>query len=89
MQLQDLKATIRRLEELSHGFAQEAERLTEGEGDFLQMERVRYVSAIHDARSCMERARVALAQVCRRLEENARSHLRIVTHEWDTTEPSA
>src|SRR5262249_46823154 len=84
VQLRDLQARIKRLEELSRGFAQESDRLRKGEGEFLQMERVRYVTAIEDVRSCMERAGLVLAQVCTRLEERG---LRVVTEQWDAEEP--
>src|SRR5262249_55207357 len=62
VQLQDLKASMKRLEELSRGFALESTRWKKGEGSFLHVERVRYVSAIQEAQSCMERAGVALAE---------------------------
>jgi hypothetical protein len=81
VQLRDLQARIKRLEELSRGFALEAIKLKKGEGEFLHLERVRYVSAIQDAQRWVERARVALAQVCTRLEEKERSRLQMVTEE--------
>jgi hypothetical protein len=60
VQLQSLKARLRRLAELSQGFAVEASRLKHGKGEFPFLERVRYLSAIEDARSCLERASAAL-----------------------------
>jgi hypothetical protein len=77
-----LRVRIRWLEELSRGFAQEAEKLMKGEVGFLQMERVRYVSAIQDAQSCVERAGITLAQVCARLEKKAMT----VAEEWGSEE---
>jgi hypothetical protein len=81
VQLQGLKARMRRLAELSQGFAVEASRLKHGKGEFPFLERVRYLSAIEDARSWLERARAALANVCAHLEEREEQRRRIVTQE--------
>lgn len=86
MQLRELKARIRRLEELSRGFALEASRLRKDPGEFLHVERQRYFEAIQQAQACMERARVALGKVCTRLEEQARKRQRVITQEWGDDE---
>src|SRR5262249_54262244 len=73
----------------SQGFALEAGRLKQGKDEFLFLERVRYLSAIEDARSCLERARAALASVCAHLKEREEQRCRIGTEAWGKTEAGA
>jgi hypothetical protein len=71
MNLQDLTARVRRLDELRRGLAKEVTLLRKGNDPLLYLERKAYLTAIQDALAGVEAARVALAKACQRLEERA------------------
>ena len=67
MNLVDLVARIRRLEQLARGFAKEVTLWKEANDPLLYLERKAYLSAIQDALSGVESARVVLAKVRQRI----------------------
>jgi hypothetical protein len=69
MNLPDLRARVRRLDELARGLAKEAVLWKACDDPLLYLERRAYISAIHDALAAAEAARVVLAKVCQRLEK--------------------
>ena len=73
MNLANLTARIRRLEELGRGLAREV-ALWKGCNDpLLYLERKEYLKAVQDALAGVEAARVALARACQRLDANRRA----------------
>jgi hypothetical protein len=62
-----LQARVKRLEELSRGLAREVLLWKEGSDPLLYAERRAYLSAIQDALSGVEEARVVLARARQRL----------------------
>jgi len=67
MTAQDLKARVRRLDQLARGLAQEVSLWRKGNDPLLYLERKAYLGAIQDALAGAENARVVLAKVCQRL----------------------
>jgi hypothetical protein len=68
MNLADLRARVRRLDELARGLAKEVQLWRRGNDPLLYLERKIYLEGIQDALAGVEAARVLLAKVCRRLE---------------------
>ena len=68
MNLEDLTARVRRLDELGRGLAKEVALWRKGDDPLLYLERKAYLAAIQDALAGVEAARVVLAKVCQRLE---------------------
>ncbi len=66
--LADLKARVRRLDELTRGLAQEVAIWKEADDPLLYLERRAYLKAIQDALAGVESARVVLARARQRLE---------------------
>ena len=64
----DLRARVRRLDELSRGMARELVRVQECDDPLLYRERQDYLAALRVAVSGLEAGRVALAQALQRLE---------------------
>jgi hypothetical protein len=71
MRPQDLRARVLRLEELSRGLAKEEVRVRECEDPLLYVERLAYLTALRQALSGVEGARVALAKALQRIEDAA------------------
>ncbi len=70
MNLADLTARVHRLDQLARGLAKEV-TLWKGSNDpLLYLERKAYKGAIQDALAGVEAARVVLAKVCQRLEDD-------------------
>jgi hypothetical protein len=69
MNLSDLRARVRRLDQLARGLALEVSLWKSCDDPLLYVERKSYLSAIQDALAGTEAARVALAKVVQRLEE--------------------
>lgn len=67
MNLLDLQARLRRLEELSRGLAREVSLWKECNDPLLYLERKAYLNGIMDALTGVETARVTLARVRQRL----------------------
>jgi hypothetical protein len=63
----DIEGRVERLDRLSRGLALECVLIREGKDPLLRLERVAYLSALGDALDGVERARVALVHVLRRL----------------------
>jgi hypothetical protein len=70
MNLEDLRARMRRLEDLSAGLAKEASLWQKCDAPVLYVDRLEYVEGIHEAIQGLEKARVALAKACRKIEES-------------------
>jgi hypothetical protein len=68
MNLTDLKARVRRLEQLSQGLSKEVTLWKACNDPLLYQERRTYLEAIQDALAGVEKARVALAVARQRLE---------------------
>jgi hypothetical protein len=68
MGLADLKARVKRLEELAEGLGREVALWKGNDGLLLFAERKRYLAGIQDALAGAEEARVVLARVVKRLE---------------------
>jgi hypothetical protein len=68
MTLTDLKARIRRLDELARGLSREVVLWKSGNDPLLYAERKTYLNAIQDALAGAEAARVVLAKARQRLE---------------------
>jgi hypothetical protein len=68
MNLDDLKARVRRLDQLARGLAKEVTLWKDANDPLLYLERKAYLGAIQDALAGVESARVLLAKVCQRLE---------------------
>jgi hypothetical protein len=68
MNLQDLRARVRRLDELSRGLAKEVALWRSGDDPLLYLERKAYLVAIRGAVDGVESARVVLAKASQRLE---------------------
>ena len=74
MNLVDLAARVRRLDELARGLAKEVVIWKACNDPLLYLERRAYLGAIQDALAGIESARVVLAKARRRLEqENKKS----------------
>ena len=69
MNLADLKARVHRLDELSRGLAKEVTLWKSCNDPLLYLERKAYLGAIQDALAGVEAARVLLAKVRQRLEQ--------------------
>jgi hypothetical protein len=68
MNLTDLQARVRRLEQLALGLAKEVTLWKACDDPLLYLERKAYLAAIQDALAGVEGARVALAKARQRLE---------------------
>jgi len=68
IELTDLKARVRRLDELTRGLAREVAIWKEADDPLLYLERRAYLKAIQDALAGVESARVVLARARQRLE---------------------
>jgi hypothetical protein len=68
MNLTDLQARVRRLEQLARGLAKEVTLWKACNDPLLYLERKAYLGAIQDALSGVEEARVTLAKARQRLE---------------------
>jgi hypothetical protein len=73
MQLSDLRARIRRLDELARGLAKEVTLWKAANDPLLYLERKAYLGAIQDALAGAEAARVVLARVQQRLEREEKT----------------
>ncbi len=69
MNLEELQARVRRLDQLSRGLSKEVTLWRKGNDPLLYLERKAYLGAIQDALAGVESARVLLAKVCQRLEK--------------------
>jgi hypothetical protein len=69
MNLADLQARVRRLDQLSRGLAKEVSLWKACDDPLLYLERRAYLGAIQDALAGTESARVVLAKVVQRLEK--------------------
>src|SRR5262249_20055417 len=69
MNLADLKARVRRLDELSRGLAKEVTLWKACNDPLLYLERKTYLNGIQDALAGVEAARVLLVKVSQRLEK--------------------
>jgi hypothetical protein len=72
--LQDIKARVRRLEELTVGLTRERVRWEEAADPLLYLERREYLQAIREAISGIEGARVVLVKACQRIDAEGHSH---------------
>jgi hypothetical protein len=70
MNLADLGARVRRLDELARGLAKEVALWKAGNDPLLYLERRVYLGAIQDALAGVEAARVVLAKARQRLEKD-------------------
>jgi hypothetical protein len=68
MNLADLAARLRRLNELGRGLAKEVTLWKACDDPLLYLERKAYLNAVQDALAGVESARVVLAKACQRLE---------------------
>jgi hypothetical protein len=68
MKLQQLRARVKRLQELSTGLTREDLWWRKDPGALMHSERALYLNAIFKARQAMEEARSTLAKICQRLE---------------------
>jgi hypothetical protein len=68
----DVRARVRRLEELTRGLAKEVTLWREGNDPLLYLERKGYLNAIQDALAGVEAARVVLAKACQRMKQARR-----------------
>ena len=71
MNLTDLMARVRRLDELARGLAKELTLWKDGADPLLFLERKVYLGAIQDALAGVESARVVLAKASQRLEKES------------------
>jgi hypothetical protein len=69
MNLTDLSARVRRLDDLARGLAKEVALWKKGSDPLLYLERKAYLDAIQDALAGVEEARVVLARARQRLED--------------------
>jgi hypothetical protein len=65
--LADLTARFRRLDQLSRGLARELTIIRKADDPMLYLERRAYLMAMHDALCGVEEARITLAKACQRL----------------------
>jgi hypothetical protein len=70
---QDIKARVRRLEDLAVGLARERVGWEEAADPLLYLERRAYLQAIREAIGGVEAARVVLVKACQRIDADARS----------------
>jgi hypothetical protein len=75
MNLTDLRARVRRLDELARGLAKEVSLWKGGDDPLLYLERKAYLGAIQDALAGVEAARVILAKAHQRLEKDRGSRI--------------
>jgi hypothetical protein len=68
MNLADMTARVRRLDELARGLAKEVALWKKADDPLLYLERKAYLDAIQDALAGVEEARVILARARQRLE---------------------
>jgi hypothetical protein len=71
MNLQDLRARMRRLEKLVAGLGQEESLWRKCSAPVLAVERQEYMDAIFGALRSLEMARITLAKITHRLEKEA------------------
>jgi hypothetical protein len=69
MNVADLTARVQRLDQLARGLAKEVQLWKRGTDPLLYLERKAYLGAIQDALAGVEAARVLLAKVRQRLEQ--------------------
>jgi hypothetical protein len=69
MNVADLTARVHRLDQLARGLAKEVQLWKRGNDPLLYLERKAYLAAIQDALAGVEAARVLLAKVRQRLEQ--------------------
>ena len=69
MNLADLQARVRRLDQLARGLAKEVSLWKACDDPLLYLERKAYLGGIQDALAGAESARVVLAKVVQRLEK--------------------
>ena len=72
MNLANLKARVRRLDELSRGLVKEVALWKTANDPLLYLERKVYLNAIQDALAGVEAARVLLVKVSQRLEKEGK-----------------
>jgi hypothetical protein len=65
---EQVRARVRRLEELARGLAKEVAVVGDADDPMLYLERRKYLNAIRDALAGVDGARVILAQALRRLD---------------------
>ena len=65
----DLRARIRRLDELTRGLMKEIVTVEDAQDPLLYLERQAYLAALREAVSGLETARVTLARALQRLQE--------------------
>lgn len=70
MTVVDLRARVRRLDELTRGFAREVALWREYNDPLLYLERRAYLEAVQTALAGVETARVTLARALQRLESS-------------------
>ena len=75
MNLPDLGARVRRLDELARGLAKEVSLWRGGNDPLLYLERKAYLNAIQDALAGVEEARVVLARAVQRMQSDQRKEL--------------
>jgi hypothetical protein len=68
MNLKQLRARVKRLEELSAGLAREESQWRKEIAFLMHSERALYLNAIINARRGIDAARSTLAKICQRLE---------------------
>ncbi len=71
MNREDLRARMRRLEELAAGLSREESLWRNCSAPVLAVDRQEYLAAIGDAIQGLEKARVTLAKMTRRMENDA------------------
>jgi hypothetical protein len=72
-QASDLRARIRRLDELTRGLMKEVVHVEDAQDPLLYLERRAYLAALREAVGGLETARVTLARALQRLQEEASS----------------
>ena len=75
MNVDDLKARVRRLDQLARGLAKEVTLWKDANDPLLYLERKAYLGAIQDALAGAEAARVVLAGVVKRMERDCKTQL--------------
>jgi hypothetical protein len=75
MNLEGIRARVRRLDELSRGLAKEVTLWKACNDPLLYLERKAYLGAIQDALAGVEAARVTLAKVGQRLEREQKDRM--------------
>jgi hypothetical protein len=70
MNLTDLRSRVRRLEQLVAGLSKELVLWKDCNAPILYVDRLEYLQGVDQAIHGMEKARAAMAKVCRRIEES-------------------